>query len=107
MSEAMLIAVVAGSFSIVTSLITTFTTLSARRSNQRWQRRTAELIRTYRDIAAFHRLEGLYTEALATEERSAESWKKSVRRELRESGHDSPSERATTLESEQRIARLS
>lgn len=106
MTEAMTVAVIAGAFSIVTALIAAFTTMSARRSRQRAEARKAELIRTHADVAAFHRLEELYTEALANETRNAESWKRQIREDLREMGHPTPSKGATAHQSEQRIARL-
>ncbi len=106
MTEAMTVAVIAGAFSIVTALIAAFAARSARRSRQRAESRKAELIRTHADVAAFHRLEELYTEALADEKRNAEGWKRKIREDLRDMGHPTPSRSATAHQSEQRIARL-
>ena len=82
MSEAVTLAIVAGVSAIAGSAITGwFTYLSSvrQRETERYKRR---LLQTYKDIAAFHRLEERYTNALATESESAESWKREMRRRL-------------------------
>ena len=107
MSEAMLVAIVAGIFALVSGLVSASAALAARHSKKKWEATIAELIRTHRNVSAFHRLEELYGEALATPERTAKSWKKSIRLKLRDSGYKSPTKGATSLESEQRIERLS
>src|SRR5579863_3534267 len=53
------------------------------------------LILCYKYMIAFYRLEELYTQMLASQDRSANSIKVEMRRKLRESGTDSPSEDAT------------
>ncbi len=107
MTEAMIVAVIAGSFSILSGLIAAVTTVSSRRSRERWESLTSELVRAHEDVAAFHRLEEMYTDALATDERSARSWKLEIRQQLRDTGHSTPGQGATAHRSAQRIARLS
>ncbi|MGB7420810.1 MAG: hypothetical protein WA917_02910 [Comamonas sp.] len=106
MSEAVTLAIVAGVSAIAGSAITGwFTYLSAvrQREAERYKRR---LLRTYKDIAAFHRLEERYTNALATESKSAESWKREMRRLQSAENFATPSEDATARKAEQHISEL-
>ncbi|PPE74926.1 hypothetical protein C3942_04410 [Solimonas fluminis] len=106
MSEGLTLALVAGGFAVLGSLVTgwfTYITSVKQEQSERYKRR---LLQAYADIAAFHRLEERYTRALETEDRSAESWKREMRRRLRDEGFGSPSEEATAQKAEQRIAEL-
>ena len=107
MSETLTIALVAGGFAIIGSAVTGwFTYISAvkQREADRYKRR---LVQAYKDIASFHRLEERYTKALETESKSAESWKREVRKNQRDEGFSSPSDEATSQKSEQRLSELS
>lgn len=106
MSEALTLALVAGGFAVLGSLVTGwFTYISAvkQRQTERYKRK---LLQAYADVAAFHRLEERYTRALETEGKSAEAWKREMRRRLREDGFSSPSDEATVQKAEQRIAEM-
>lgn len=101
------LALIVGGLTIFASLITgmiTFLTAARLRDAERNKR---SLIRAYRDIAAFHRLEKYYTEELARicVSVSAESWKKQIRRNLREH-HPTPSDKATAHYAETRVEEL-
>ena len=63
-------------------------------------------IEFFKDIAAFHRLEERYTQALATDVRSSESWKRDIRRTIRSDGFDSPSDGATVNGAMARISEI-
>jgi hypothetical protein len=106
MSEGLTLALVAGGFAVLGSLVTgwfTYITAVKQGQSERYKRK---LLQAYGDIAAFHRLEERYTRALETDERSAESWKREMRRRLRDEGFSSPSDEATVQKAEQRIAEL-
>jgi len=106
MTESLTLAIVAGGFAVLGSITTgAFTYLAAvkQREADTYKRR---LLQTYRDIAAFHRLEERYTKALASESKSAESWKRETRKLLRDEGFASPSDEATAQRAEQRIAEM-
>lgn len=106
MSESLTLALVAAGSVVLGSMVTGwFTYISAVRARdaERYKRR---LVQAYSDIAAFHRLEERYTKALGSESRTAESWKREIRKKLRDEGAGSPSEEATAQRAEQRIAEL-
>lgn len=106
MNESLILALVAGGFAILGSLVTgLFTYISAvkQRETERYKRR---LVQAYKDIASFHRLEERYTKMLETKEKSAESWKRELRKRQRDEGFNSPSDEATAQRFEQRIAEL-
>jgi hypothetical protein len=106
MSESLIVALVAAGSAVLGSAVTGwFTYISAARARdtERYKRR---LVQAYSDIAAFYRLEERYTKALESDARTAESWKREVRRKLRDEGGNSPSEDATAQRAEQRIAEL-
>ena len=103
----MLVAVIAAGAAILGSLITgiiTFATSVRQRESERYKRR---LLQAYKDVVAFYRLEEQYTQALATDNRSAEAIKRETRRKLRESGVESPSEEATPQQCERRAQEIS
>jgi hypothetical protein len=102
----MLAALAAGA-AILASAVTGFFTYFAAVRQRETERHKRRLVQAYKDIAAFYRLEELYTEALATQSQSAESVKREVRKLLRESGVDSPSEDATPQQCERRAQELS
>lgn len=107
MSETILIAVIAASAAILGSLVTgsiTYATSVRQRESERYKRR---LLQAYKDIVAFYRLEEQYTQALATDNRSADAIKRDARKKLRESGVESPSEEATPQQCERRALELS
>mgnify|MGYP006196984843 CR=1 FL=1 len=94
-------------FAIIGSLVTGwFTYISAAKQKEAelYKRR---LVQAYRDIASFHRLEDRYTKALETASKTAESWKREVRKKQRDEGFNSPSEDATAQKAEQRLSELS
>ena len=95
MSETLLVALIAAGAAIIGGAVTggfTYVASVRQRETERYKRR---LILCYKDIIAFYRLEELYTQMLASQDRSANSIKVEMRRKLRESGTDSPSEDAT------------
>ena len=107
MSETLTIALVAGGFAIIGSVVTGwFTYISAvkQREADHYKRR---LVQAYKDIASFHRLEERYTKALETASKSAESWKREVRKNQRDENFATPSDDATSQRSEQRLSELS
>ncbi len=107
MSESLTIALVAGGFAIIGSIVTgLFTYISATKQKEA-DRYKQRLVQAYRDIASFHRLEERYTKALETTSKSAESWKREVRKNQRDEGFNSPSEDATAQKAEQRLSELS
>lgn len=99
-------ALLAGGCAIAGSAITGWFTYSATASQNKSQRYKRELRRTYKDIAAFHRLEERYTQALASDTKSSESWKRDIRRSLRADGFDSPSDGATANGAMARITEI-
>lgn len=107
MSETLTIALVAGGFAIIGSAVTgwfTYISTVKQREADRYKRR---LIQAYKDIASFHRLEERYIKVLETELKSAESWKREVRKSQRDAGFSSPSDEATLRQSERRLEELS
>lgn len=106
MNDSLTIALVAGGFAIIGSVVTgwfTYISAAKQREADRYKRRLAQ---AYKDIASFHRLEDRYTKALETESKSAESWKREVRKSQRDEGFNSPSDDATAQKAEQRISEL-
>jgi hypothetical protein len=107
MSDMLEAAFIAGGAAVTGSFVTGWFTYMAsvrQREAERYKRR---LIQAYKDIIAFYRLEELYTKELTSEERTAESWKRDMRKKLRDSGNGSPSEEATSQRCEQRLQELS
>jgi len=90
--------------SLITGLITFYTAARLRDS----ERNKRSLVRAYRDIAAFHRLEERYAEELAQASTShtADAWKKLLRRKLRDQGFASPTNKATAHYAEAQIEEL-
>jgi len=107
MDDSILLAAATGLSAVLGSLITgliTYRTATDQRALGRHKRR---LRRALRDIAALHRLEDRYTNALAaTGSRSSEAWKREIRKQLREEGLGTLSSRATTQRAEQDLAEL-
>jgi hypothetical protein len=106
MGENLSIAVIAGGFCILGSMVTGFFTFFSSVKTKETELYKRRLIRTYNDIIAFHKLEEKYIQVLATEEKSAQAWKREIRKALREEGCDSPSKDATALEAERRLKEL-
>lgn len=88
--------------SVTTGVFTLFATQRARELVKLKQR----LKIAYQDIAALHRLEERYVDQLATEEKTAESWKRQIRKQLEGQGHSAPSKNATARECERRLQEL-
>ena len=106
MSESIIIALVAGGSAIAGSIVTggfTYVAAVRQRQTERYKRYA---IKAPKDVIAFYRLEERYTNALATESKTAEAWKREMRRRLREEGFDSPSEEATIQKCSRRIVEL-
>lgn len=99
-------ALLAGGCAIAGSAITGWFTYAATASQKKSEQYKRELTRTYKDIAAFHRLEERYTQELATADKSAEAWKREVRKALRSEGFDSPSDGATVTGAMARISEI-
>ena len=106
MTEPVLIALIGTTAALGGSLIGGILTYRATKQGNLIRRRTAQLIRAYEDIAAFHRLEARYIGYLASPERTAESWKKQVRREQADANEATPGEDATDRACKRRIAEL-
>ena len=102
------LALIAGGLTIagglVTGIITSLTAIRLREV----AKLKRDLVRSYRDVAAFHRLEERYAEELAqiSTSRTAEGWKRELRRRLREHGYPSPTNKATAHYAETRIEEL-
>lgn len=65
------------------------------------------LSQAYKDIAAFHRLEFLYSESLITSDQSQEGIKRLFRKRLRDRGFESPSKNSSILVAEKRAEEYS
>lgn len=107
-SQQVWLTLIVGGLTLLASLITgaiTFLTAVRLRDVEKNKR---DLFRAYRDIAAFHRLEECYAAELAqvSGSRTAESWKRELRRRLREQGFGSPSDKATARHAETRIEEI-
>lgn len=105
MSELSAVAV-GGLFTLLGSAVTGWFTYRAAVRQRELERYKNELGRALRNVAAFHRLEERYTQALASSERTAESWKREIRRQQAEAELPTPSESGTWRISEQRITDL-
>ncbi len=107
-SQQILLVLVAGGLALLGSLITGLITFHTAARLREAERNRRSLVRAYRDIAAFHRLEEHYAEelALASTSRTAEAWKKLLRRKLRDRGFASPTDKATAHYAEARIEEL-
>lgn len=89
--------------SLITGLITYRTAIDQRAATEHKRR----LKRAYGDIAAFHRLEERYASVLAaTDSRTSAAWKRDVRKQLRDEGFTSPSDKATAQQAEQCLAEM-
>ena len=106
MNESIIIALIAGGFAIIGSAVTGAFTYYATEHQRETERYKRYAIRALRDVIAFYRLEQQYTDALATESKTAEAWKREIRKHLRDDGFDSPSQDATIQKCSQRIADL-
>jgi hypothetical protein len=107
MSEVIQATLIAGFFTLVGSVGTTFINHYITVDKKRENRLKRSLVQAYRDIAAYHRLEFLYTNDLSNDTKSAEAIKRLYRRKLRIAGHDSPSQDATISVAEKRIQEYS
>ena len=99
-------ALLPGGCAIAGSAITGWFTYSATASQNKSERYKRELIRAYKDIAAFHRLEERYTQALSSDAKTAESWKREVRKSLRLDRFDTPSDGASANGALARISEI-
>ena len=106
MSETMQVAVLAAAAALLGSFITGLITYLAAVKQRQADRYKRGLQMAYKDIIAFYKLEEAYTQALSTQERSAESVKREYRKTLRENGQDSPSQFATVSECVRRLQDL-
>jgi hypothetical protein len=106
MTHELNIALIAGGFAILGSLVTGWFTYASSASQKDLQRYKRRLVQAYQDIAAFHRLEERYTSALSTTEKSADVWKREIRKALRDDNYSSPSEDATVTKAEGRLKDL-
>jgi hypothetical protein len=100
---------VGGAFTLLGSVVTGWFTYRAAVRSRESERYKRQLIQAYKDIAAFHRLEERYTnalEAVESPQRSAEAWKRDIRRQQAEEQFSTPSEDATWRKSEQRVSEL-
>ena len=107
MTEPLLIALIAAGAAVAGGVITggfNYYATVRQRDTERYKRR---LLQCYKDIAAFYRLEEIYTNMLETKDQSAYSIKIAARKQLRESGVVSPSDDATLQKCERGIAELS
>lgn len=106
MSESLTLALIASGSAIVGSLVTGWFTYFAAVRQREAERYKHRLVQAYKDIASFHRLEERYTQSLQTESKSADAWKREVRKKQRDDGFESPSEDATAQKSLQRLTEL-
>jgi len=103
MSETILGVLIAGFFTLIGSIGTTFVNHYITVDKKKEERLKKNLIQAYKDISAYHRLELMYCCDLSNENKSSEAIKRDYRRRLRIAGHDSPSQEATLLVAEKRI----
>lgn len=106
MTETLTLGLVAAGSVLGGSIVTGWFTLRASVNQREALRNKRRLIQALRDVAAFHRLEERYTKALASEQKSPESWKREVRRQQFEDNLSTPSEDGTARKAEQRILEL-
>jgi hypothetical protein len=98
--------VTGGVLTLFGSLVTGWFTYRAAARERELERYKRQLIQAYKDVAAFHRLEERYTNALETPDRSAEAWKREIRRQQADEQFGTPSEDATWRKCEQRVSDL-
>lgn len=104
MGDSILLAVASSLSAALGSLITGWITYKAAIDQRAAIKNKRRLARALRDIAAFHRLEKRYTNALAANgSRSATAWKQDIRKQQRTEGQDTPSEQATVQGAERGI----
>lgn len=106
MTEALTLGLVAAGSVIAGSIVTGWFTLRAAVDQRDAARNKRRLVQAYRDVAAFRRLEERYTKALASDSKSADAWKRDVRKQQSEEGVATPGEDATARKAEQRILDL-
>lgn len=106
MSEILLTTVISAAAAIFGSAVTGFFTLRAATREIELEKSKRELSKALRNVAAFHRLEEAYADALATDERTALAWKREIRKRQRDRGYESPSDEATSLKSDRRISEI-
>ena len=106
MDNSVVLALAAGGFAVLGSVVTGLFTYMAAVKQREADLYKSRLQQSYRDVAALHRLEERYLSALASESKSARAWKLEVRRRQREEGFATPSDEATTQRAEQRLAEL-
>ena len=99
---------IVGGLTIFASLVTgsiTFLTAARLREAERYKR---DLLRAYGDIAAFHRLEQCYAQELARNSGAStpESWRREIRKKLREEGFSTPSDKSTAHRADMEAAEL-
>lgn len=109
LTETLTVAVVTALATIAGSLVTGVITFLTVRRQDAYNRLLRHHSRALADVAAFHRLEALYVEALAEEhaESTPTAIKLRIRAQLRDQGHDTPSYAATALRSEKALRALS
>lgn len=107
MDDSIVLATASGLSAVLGSLITGWITYKAAIDQREAIRNKRRLARALRDIAAFHRLEERYANALeATDSRSAAAWKRDIRKQQRTEGQETPSEKATAHGAERGIKEL-
>ena len=106
MTEPLLVGFIAAAAAIGGSIVTGWFTYAAAMKQLKAEKYKRKLIRSLKDVAAFHRLEARYTEALQSESKSADAWKREIRRKQSDDGFDTPSQDATSREAERQLAAL-
>jgi hypothetical protein len=108
MADSMTLALVASGSAIIGSVVTGWFTYIAAAKQREIAQYKRRLRRADKNIAAFHRLEEKYSQALHSENKckSPMAWKRAVRKQQRDEGFDTPSDDATVRKSERRISDL-
>jgi hypothetical protein len=106
MNDTILIAIITALAGLTGCVITATVYLYINKNKIAEARHKAALLQAYKDIAAFYRLEEMYTSALCTEYKSPESIKRAYRRMLRAQGLSSPSHSANITFAEKKIEKL-
>ena len=106
MSESIIVALVAVGGVIAGAIITGVFHYYSTQQAKRVETYKSRLSQTYRDIAAFHRLEDCYTTALANNDRPKDVWKRQIRKQQADDRFPTPSEDATWRHAEEKLAQL-
>ena len=105
MNESIANALIGSAGAVVGSIITVAFTYRSTRQAQQAESNRLSLLKCWRNIAAFYDLEKRYVEVLKNSDKSAESWRREIRKQQRDDARLNPD--VTEADANKQILRFS